>query len=50
MQAELAPELADVLLERRVRQPAVVLGRPAVQRAEVDAVQDGDAILIIAAL
>src|SRR3954471_13428379 len=42
---QLAAELRDPLLELGEGQPAVVLGGPAVQRAEVDAVQDGHAVL-----
>ncbi len=44
LEPELAGEAPDLLLEPREGQPAVVLGRPAVERVEVDAVHDGDAV------
>src|SRR3954449_12564703 len=44
-EVELAAELRDPLLELGEGEPAVVLGGPAVERPEVDAVQDGHAVL-----
>src|SRR4051794_27669325 len=45
LQPELAPEARDLVLELGVREPAVVLCRAPVERAQVDPVQDGDAAL-----
>ena len=41
VQAELAREAVDPLLELGEGEPAIVLGRPAVERVEVDAVEHG---------